>query len=256
MYSFVRVCLPKQPSRVFRASYSFTRHHLNGQAQDCKPQSRPVADSGALDVTSKTNHIHTIYQGRKMSSFSNADTGNKTADPYTAQNKQEPSLKEKVEDLFTFIDKTKICLMTAQTAGSDLLTSRAMALAAKVCCLHDGTALHRHITQGVLMSGLCRLFSDNCTILTPNRRATASIFSSTPTPNRARQTIFRHTLLSTSVSSTTLENGLPYLAMLPSRQTVALSKNTTHLHLRHGSVISATASMMEVQRTLESVSFA
>ncbi|KAK3207905.1 hypothetical protein GRF29_96g812826 [Pseudopithomyces chartarum] len=66
-----------------------------------------------------------------MSSFSNADTGNKTADPYTAQNKQEPSLKEKVEDLFTFIDKTKICLMTAQTAGSDLLTSRAMALAAK-----------------------------------------------------------------------------------------------------------------------------
>ena len=82
-----------------------------------------------------------------MSSFSNADTGDKTADPYTAQNKQEPSLKEKVEDLFTFIDKTKICLMTAQTEGSDLLTSRAMALAAKVCCLHDGTALHRHITR-------------------------------------------------------------------------------------------------------------
>ena len=67
-----------------------------------------------------------------MSSFSNADTGSKPADPYTAQNKQEPSLKEKVEDLFGFVDKTKICLMTAQTAGSDLLTSRAMALAAKV----------------------------------------------------------------------------------------------------------------------------
>jgi hypothetical protein len=67
-----------------------------------------------------------------MSSFSNADTGSKTADPYTAQNKQEPSLKEKVDDLFSFIDKTKICLLTAQTASSDLLTSRAMALAAKV----------------------------------------------------------------------------------------------------------------------------
>ena len=77
-----------------------------------------------------------------MSSFSNTDTGAKTADPYTAQNKQEPSLKEKVEDLFTFIDKTKICLMTAQTAGSDLLTSRAMALAAKVRCLHGDTAPH------------------------------------------------------------------------------------------------------------------
>ncbi|KAF2445728.1 bli-3 protein [Karstenula rhodostoma CBS 690.94] len=66
-----------------------------------------------------------------MSSYSNADTGSKQADPYTAQNKQEPSLKEKVEDLFSFIDKTKICLLTAQTAQSDLLTSRAMALAAK-----------------------------------------------------------------------------------------------------------------------------
>ncbi|KAF1979944.1 hypothetical protein BU23DRAFT_549111 [Bimuria novae-zelandiae CBS 107.79] len=66
-----------------------------------------------------------------MSSFSNTDMGSKTADPYTAQNKQEPSLKEKVEDLFKFIDKTKICLMTAQTAGSDLLTSRAMAIATK-----------------------------------------------------------------------------------------------------------------------------
>jgi hypothetical protein len=67
-----------------------------------------------------------------MSSYSNADTGSKEADPYTAQNKQEPSLKDKVEDLLSFIDKTKICLLTAQTAASDLLTSRAMALAAKV----------------------------------------------------------------------------------------------------------------------------
>jgi hypothetical protein len=67
-----------------------------------------------------------------MSSFSNADTGNKTADPYTAKNKEEPSLKEKVEDLQSFLDKTKFCLMTTQAADSDLLASRAMALAAKV----------------------------------------------------------------------------------------------------------------------------
>ncbi|KAG9705555.1 hypothetical protein KCU86_g23501, partial [Aureobasidium melanogenum] len=32
-------------------------------------------------------------------SFSNADTGNKTADPYTAKNKEQPELKEKVGDL-------------------------------------------------------------------------------------------------------------------------------------------------------------
>lgn len=68
-----------------------------------------------------------------MSSFSNADTGNKTADPYTAKNKEEPSLKEKVEDLLTFIEKTKFCLLTTQTAKSDLLASRCMALAGKVC---------------------------------------------------------------------------------------------------------------------------
>lgn len=66
-----------------------------------------------------------------MSSFSNAETGNKPADPYTQKNLEEPSLKEKVEDLLNFMDKTKFCMMTTQTANSDLLASRAMALAAK-----------------------------------------------------------------------------------------------------------------------------
>ncbi|KAK3670640.1 hypothetical protein LTR78_009475 [Recurvomyces mirabilis] len=63
-------------------------------------------------------------------SFSNTDTGSKTADPYTAKNKQEPSLKEKVEDLQAFVDKTKFCLMTTQTSDG-LLASRCMAMAAK-----------------------------------------------------------------------------------------------------------------------------
>ncbi|PSN64219.1 hypothetical protein BS50DRAFT_575662 [Corynespora cassiicola Philippines] len=66
-----------------------------------------------------------------MSSFSNTETGDKTADPYTQKNLDEPSLKEKVEDLHNFIDKTKLGMLTTQTAGSDLLASRAMALAAK-----------------------------------------------------------------------------------------------------------------------------
>jgi hypothetical protein len=70
-----------------------------------------------------------------MSSFSNTDTGSKNADPYTAKNLQEPSLKEKVEDLLAFVDKTKFCLLTTQTVDSDLLASRAMALAAKVNCV-------------------------------------------------------------------------------------------------------------------------
>merc|ERR1711964_695562 len=66
-----------------------------------------------------------------MSGFSNTDTGSKTADPYTQKNLEEPSLKEKCEDLLNFVDKTKFCLLTTQAADSDLLASRAMAVAAK-----------------------------------------------------------------------------------------------------------------------------
>src|SRR4051794_8414036 len=45
-------------------------------------------------------------------SFSNTDTGSKTADPYKQKNMEDPSLKEKVEDLLAFIDKPKFCLLT------------------------------------------------------------------------------------------------------------------------------------------------
>lgn len=68
-----------------------------------------------------------------MSTFSNTSTGNQTADPYTQKNKEEPPLKEKVEELLQFIEKCKFCMMTTQTVDSDLLASRCMALAAKVC---------------------------------------------------------------------------------------------------------------------------
>jgi hypothetical protein len=73
-----------------------------------------------------------IPKTTNMSTFSNTDTGSKNADPYTQKNLEDPSLKEKVEDLLDFVDKTKFCLLTTQTADSDLLASRAMALAAKV----------------------------------------------------------------------------------------------------------------------------
>ncbi|KAF1985444.1 hypothetical protein K402DRAFT_334637 [Aulographum hederae CBS 113979] len=66
-----------------------------------------------------------------MSSFSNADTGSKTADPYTQKNVEEPSLKEKVEDLNAFIERCKFCMMTTKAPGNEgLLVSRCMALAA------------------------------------------------------------------------------------------------------------------------------
>lgn len=80
-----------------------------------------------------------------MSTFSNTDTGSKNADPYTQKNLEDPSLKEKVEDLLDFVDKTKFCLLTTQTADSDLLASRAMALAAKVHYLTRPT--YQRITE-------------------------------------------------------------------------------------------------------------
>ena len=65
--------------------------------------------------------------------FSNTEVpGDKPADPYKATNKSEPELKEKVKDLVTFIESCKFGMMTTRIGSSGLLTSRAMALAAKV----------------------------------------------------------------------------------------------------------------------------
>lgn len=66
-------------------------------------------------------------------SFSNADTGNKPADPYTAKNKEETSVKEKVEDLSAFVDACKFGMMTTKDSSTGNLVSRCMAVAAKVC---------------------------------------------------------------------------------------------------------------------------
>ena len=65
--------------------------------------------------------------------FSNTEVpSDKPADPYTATNKSEPDLKEKVNDLVTFIESCKFGMMTTRIESSGLLTSRCMALAAKV----------------------------------------------------------------------------------------------------------------------------
>lgn len=65
-------------------------------------------------------------------SFSNADTGDKPADPYKAQNLDTPDLKTKVEELSKFVDSCKFGMMTTRIESSGLLTSRCMAVAAKV----------------------------------------------------------------------------------------------------------------------------
>ncbi|KAK2046395.1 pyridoxamine 5'-phosphate oxidase [Colletotrichum somersetense] len=64
-------------------------------------------------------------------SFSNADTGNKPADPYKAANlDNDVSVKEKVEAFVNFANKSKFGMMTTRDAKSGALVSRAMALAA------------------------------------------------------------------------------------------------------------------------------
>ena len=88
---------------------------------------------------SASSHIRTISKrialdsrtSSKMS-FSNADTGDKPADPYKEKNYQEVPLKEKVEGLVQFITNCKFGMMTTRIADTGLLTSRCMALAAKV----------------------------------------------------------------------------------------------------------------------------
>lgn len=65
-------------------------------------------------------------------SYSNADTGSKNADPYTAKNLEDPSTEVKVQDLIKFAEKNKFCLMTTRIAESGLLATRCMALAGKV----------------------------------------------------------------------------------------------------------------------------
>ncbi len=61
-------------------------------------------------------------------SFSNTDTGNKPADAYTAKNKEDVDIRQKVEDLVNFITECKFGMMTTKSAGSSRLVSRCMAL--------------------------------------------------------------------------------------------------------------------------------
>jgi len=62
-------------------------------------------------------------------SFSNADTGNLPSDPYKQKNLDNASLKDKIEDLVSFAEKSKFCMMTTHIADSGRLASRCMALA-------------------------------------------------------------------------------------------------------------------------------
>lgn len=65
-------------------------------------------------------------------SFSNADTGDKPADPYKAENLDEPPLKEKIDGLVNFISTSKFGMLTTRASSTGRLASRCMAVAAQV----------------------------------------------------------------------------------------------------------------------------
>ena len=107
------------------------------------PLCRPSCCRSSLVLTtppSRTNILSYCRQSKGKvftqphnMSFSNTDTGSKPADPYKETNYSQADLKTKIEDLITFIETNKFGMMTTRIASSGLLTSRCMALAAKVC---------------------------------------------------------------------------------------------------------------------------
>ena len=122
---------------------------------------------------------HLTTENANKMSFSNTDTGDKPADPYKEQNKNETSLKEKVQDLVAFMEKCKFAMMTTRIGSSGLLVSRCMALAAKVwprCLTPSFESAHSSsFDAGYFNTDLI------------SRKVAVSISSSTPIPSQAKR---------------------------------------------------------------------
>lgn len=105
--------------------------------------SKPLTLQTKLTMSTSTHSPNTSGH------FTNADTGAKTADPYTQANadNQDVPLKEKVDDLMHFCESVKFCMMTTRQDQSGLLVSRCMALAAKESgvdlLFHTNTETHK-----------------------------------------------------------------------------------------------------------------
>ncbi|KAI1759053.1 hypothetical protein GGR53DRAFT_524163 [Hypoxylon sp. FL1150] len=81
----------------------------------------------------RPRYIITSYsQRRKMSTFSNTDTGDKPSGPYYNKNiDTNVTLKDKVEGLAKFVSSCKFGMMTTRDPSSGKLVSRCMAIAGK-----------------------------------------------------------------------------------------------------------------------------
>ncbi|KAI1652303.1 uncharacterized protein F4817DRAFT_322832 [Daldinia loculata] len=103
------------------------RNHLG------KPTDQPYISTSTQPSQQRVGNIAFNHQPpRKMSSFSNTNTGNKPSGPYYEKNiDKDVSLKEKVENLTKFVSSFKFGMMTTRDPSSGKLVSRCMAVAGK-----------------------------------------------------------------------------------------------------------------------------
>lgn len=91
------------------------------------------------------------------SGFSNANTGDKPADPYGAANADpKASLKEKVEALSKFAQNCKFGMMTTRDTSNGKLSSRCMAVAGQVrdLCLKVSSFAVTHVNLPSMVDAL------------------------------------------------------------------------------------------------------
>ena len=96
-----------------------------------QPLSRLIPSTTTLLISHQIRQLSSTPK-LKMSFSNTSVPGDKPADPYKATNLTNPDLKEKVQDLVSFMEACKFGMMTTRIGSSGLLTSRCMALAAKV----------------------------------------------------------------------------------------------------------------------------
>ena len=95
--------------------------------------SRQLITCTSLSLSTKRLNRHYTQSTITNMSFSNTEVpADKPADPYKAKNEDPTSLKEKVEDLVSFMERCKFAMMTTRIGSNGYLVSRCMALAAKV----------------------------------------------------------------------------------------------------------------------------
>lgn len=170
----LRICVAPPPTASLHSLSLLTRPSFRLHRPET---TRSITGQSSFSTRNLSTHP-TIKMSQKT--FSNTEVpSDKPADPYTATNKNEPELKEKVQDLISFIESCKFGMMTTRIESTGLLTSRCMALAGKV-----RSSSFEYLSPPHTIWDEPKLIWHRCI-----RKVAALIFSSTQTPNLARQTI-------------------------------------------------------------------